>query len=429
MLPILKHSLRAQARRSMRVAVVGCSHGGLDTIYKAIHRVDSETKKSGQLPVELLLCCGDFQAIRNNADIYAMKAPTKYRLLRDFHNYYAGRKKAPMLTIVVGGNHEAMNHMYECFHGGWLAPNIYFLGYAGCVLVDGWLRVAGSSGIHKAEDYKKGHFERLPFIPSTLVSAYHTREYGVERLMNLQTQGPKVDVFMSHDWPRAIELHGDTAALVREKPQFEHQTDSNTLGSPPLEALLQALKPAQWCSGHMHVRFTAEYKHGKADPSETTKFLALSKPGENRQFLEIIDVPTPATHQPPASTRQHSPSLFFDPHWLAIVRAYAPYLSLTPLPAPLPAPAVAARIVADALAWVRANVADDRAGKLKAVGDVQVFKRVAPPTRSPERKEDTDVTREWYNSPQTQAFCDMLGIPNRIHYDSGAAADAAMRES
>lgn len=45
----------------MRIAVVGCSHGGLDTIYKTIHRVDADTKKSGELPVELLLCCGDFQ--------------------------------------------------------------------------------------------------------------------------------------------------------------------------------------------------------------------------------------------------------------------------------------------------------------------------------------------------------------------------------
>ena len=46
----------------MRIAVVGCSHGQLDTIYKTIHRIDAEAKKSGELPVELLLCCGDFQA-------------------------------------------------------------------------------------------------------------------------------------------------------------------------------------------------------------------------------------------------------------------------------------------------------------------------------------------------------------------------------
>lgn len=37
-----------------------------------------------------------------------------------------------------------------------MAPNIYFLGFAGCVLVDGWLRVAGASGIWKSGDWKKG---------------------------------------------------------------------------------------------------------------------------------------------------------------------------------------------------------------------------------------------------------------------------------
>jgi hypothetical protein len=39
----------------------------------------------------------------------------------------------------------------------------------------------------------------------------------------------------------------------------------------------------------MHVRFIAEVCHNKhkADDSERTKFLALSKPGEGRAFLEV----------------------------------------------------------------------------------------------------------------------------------------------
>ncbi|KAJ6544072.1 lariat debranching enzyme, C-terminal domain-containing protein [Mycena capillaripes] len=403
--------------RQMRIAVVGCSHGGLDTIYKTIHRVDADTKKSGELPVELLLCCGDFQALRCNADLYTMKAPTKFRLLRDFHNYYAGRKKAPILTIVVGGNHEAMGHMWECFHGGWLAPNIYFLGYAGCVLVDGWLRIAGSSGIHGTEDFKKGHFERIPYIPSTLASAYHTRQYGVERLMNLQNNGPKVDIFMSHDWPLGIERHGDVEALVRETPRLANSVRSNTLGSRPLESLLNALKPAQWCSGHMHVRFTAEVRHGKrkSTQSESTKFLALSKPGEGRAFLEVIEVPTPEAHQPPKGIRHHTPALFFDPHWLAIVRAFAPFMPLEVQAPPLPSAEHVPAMIAEAFAWVQENVGDNG---IKAVDDVQVFAHTAPPTRSFSGEEDTDVTPRSYLNPQTQAFCDMLGIPNQIDPDS-----------
>jgi lariat debranching enzyme len=39
-------------------------------------------------------------------------------------------------------------------HGGWprLAPNIYFLGHAGCVQVNG-IRMAGASGFFKQHDY------------------------------------------------------------------------------------------------------------------------------------------------------------------------------------------------------------------------------------------------------------------------------------
>ncbi|KAJ6613643.1 lariat debranching enzyme, C-terminal domain-containing protein [Mycena sp. CBHHK59/15] len=394
----------------MRIAVVGCSHGALDTIYKTIHRVDSDAKKTGALPVELLICCGDFQATRSNADLYTMKCPTKFRLLCDFHNYYAGRKKAPILTI-VGGNHEAMGHMWECYHGGWLAPNIYFLGYAGCVLVDGWLRIAGSSGIYKAQDWRKGHFERVPFSPSTITSAYHTRQYNVSRLMKLQNHGPKVDIFMSHDWPRAIERRGDTQALLLEMPRFKNSIDDNTLGSPALEVLLKTLKPARWCSGHMHVRFEAEYHHNK---SELTKFLALSKPGEGRAFLEVIDVPTPQEHQTPDTkeARHRTPTLFFDPYWLAIVRALSPFLSLEVQQTPLPSPAALDAPIAESLAWVQEHVG------VKRVADVQVFSHTAPPTRSVNGEGDTSTTPRSFANPQTQAFCDMLGIPNRIYISS-----------
>lgn len=42
--------------------------------------------------------------------------------------YYSGEKKAPILTVFIGGNHEASNHMQELPYGGWVAPNIYYLG-------------------------------------------------------------------------------------------------------------------------------------------------------------------------------------------------------------------------------------------------------------------------------------------------------------
>ena len=52
----------------------------------------------------------------------------------------------------VGGNHEAANHLWELYYGGWAAPDIFFLGYAGVVRYGG-VRIGGLSGIYKEPHY------------------------------------------------------------------------------------------------------------------------------------------------------------------------------------------------------------------------------------------------------------------------------------
>lgn len=97
------------------------------------------------------------------------------------NRYYSGEVKAPILTIFIGGNHEASNYLQELAYGGWVAPNIYYLGYAGVVQVGG-IRIAGLSGIFNGRDYLKGHFEKAPYSDSTMRTVYHVRSLEVFRL-------------------------------------------------------------------------------------------------------------------------------------------------------------------------------------------------------------------------------------------------------
>ena len=181
----------------MKIAVEGCCHGELETIYAAMEKIE---KKEG-IKIDLLICCGDFQAIRNKRDLECMSVPIKYREMGTFYKYYSGELKAPYPTLFIGGNHEASNYLWELYYGGFGAPNIYYLGHSGCIKF-GDLRIAGLSGIYKQYDYRKGHFERPPYTQDKQVkTAYHVREFDAFKLKQIREP---VDVFLSHDWPRAV---------------------------------------------------------------------------------------------------------------------------------------------------------------------------------------------------------------------------------
>ncbi|KAI0096853.1 lariat debranching enzyme, C-terminal domain-containing protein [Hypoxylon sp. NC0597] len=234
----------------VRIAVEGCGHGTLDAIYSS---VAASCKRRGWDHVDLLIIGGDFQAARNAADLSVMAVPQKYRQLGDFPEYYSGRKKAPYLTIFIAGNHEASSHLWELYYGGWVAPNIYYLGAAN-VLRFGPLRIAAMSGIWKGYDYRKPHHERLPFNQDDIKSFYHVREIDVRKLLLLREQ---VDIGLSHDWPREIEKYGNSNALWKMKPDFERESLDGTLGNPAAAYVMDRLRPAYWFSAHLHCKYAA----------------------------------------------------------------------------------------------------------------------------------------------------------------------------
>ncbi|XP_051937746.1 lariat debranching enzyme [Hippocampus zosterae] len=389
----------------MKIAVEGCCHGELDKIYETIAYLE----KKEDVKVDLLLCCGDFQAVRNEGDLKCMAVPAKYRTMQTFYKYYSGEKKAPILTIFIGGNHEASNHLQELSYGGWVAPNIYYLGYAGVVRYKG-IRIGGISGIFKSHDYRRGHYEFPPYNPETLRSVYHVRNIEVFKLKQIRMP---VDIFLSHDWPRGIYHHGPTEELLRKKKFLRQEVESNSLGSPAAAELLEHLQPNYWFSAHLHVKFAALKQHptkSNAAP-RVTKFLSLDKCLPYREFLQIVDIPERAGS---------SDNLEYDPEWLAILKSTDDLQRTTPHPwNPPENNGLHERwdftVPEDALL----KVVEQLSGELAIPAN---FTRTVPPydPSSPQYH----VTPSYRANPQTTELCATLGLTD-LYTKAGQAADTS----
>lgn len=277
--------------------------------------------------------------MRNAADLSVMSVPAKYRELGDFPAYYSGKKTAPYLTIFIAGNHEASSYLWELYYGGWVAPNIYYMGAAN-VLRLGPLRIAGLSGIWKGFDYRKPHHERLPFSQDDIKSFYHVREIDVRKLLLLREQ---VDVGLSHDWPKAIENHGNSKALWGMKPDFRKDSLDGTLGNPAAEYLMDRLRPAYWFSAHLHCKFTAVKKYDApaaqtapvvtAESNEPNDSKDPEEPAANPDEIDLDmddeDEPTPKAASSPSETAPPAKTVVSDD-----LRAQLPASFAKPTPQP-----------------------------------------------------------------------------------------------
>lgn len=346
-------------KRSLKVVVVGCTHGELDTMYEAVKEVEHLLNSR----IDLIICPGDFQAVRNPDDLATMAVPRKYREMQTFWKYYAGTKHATVPTIFVGGNHEATNHLQEMPLGGLVAPNMYFLGNAGVVRFRG-LRIAGISGVYVSHSYDLPRNEEPPYGQTAsnigqhlyqLKTAYRVRRVDVERLKRLRvgrnasdspsvstadistTDGSaepavangkrkKIDVCIGHDWPKNIWKFGDEANLRRCKPFLVEDIENGRMGNLPAMELIEVLQPDYWFAAHMHFKFPAVVPH---EGDHRTKFLALDKIVPGRDFLQVLDIPVSGDSEEDEENREQEQSktgerseetLVLDTEWLTILR-------------------------------------------------------------------------------------------------------------
>eukprot|EP00796_Vickermania_ingenoplastis_P011093 gene11093-7720_t len=304
---------------AFHVAIQGCCHGELNKIYDGCRAHEANTGRR----IDFLICCGDFQSMRFPKDLQSMAAPQKYLRVGDFHEYWSPdplhqppMRTAPYLTIFVGGNHESSDWLAEESYGGFLAPNIYYLGHSGVIVVDDQVCIAGLSGIFKGMDYLR------PFPPRPYTaqenfkrSAYHIRRVEMSKLHGFcralchepeaqsaslsSPAAPRIQLFLSHDWPAGITKYGNEEQLLQQKPFFRDEVAHSALGNPHTMELLRSAQPEYWLAAHLHCYFTAKVPHPKKQgprPSETpsppttTTFMALDKCSKHSGFLDFIDL-------------------------------------------------------------------------------------------------------------------------------------------
>ncbi|EEC15191.1 RNA lariat debranching enzyme, putative, partial [Ixodes scapularis] len=375
----------------MRIAVEGCAHGELDKIYETIQAIEERHK----FTVDLLIICGDFQAVRNASDMDCMAVPKKYQEMKDFHKYYSGEKRAPLLTLVIGGNHEASNYLAELAFGGWLCENIYYMGYAGVVNVNG-VRIAGISGIYKGPDYMKGHFEVPPYNESTKRSAYHLRNIEIFRLR--QVRSTSVSQTVVRDSQRGAKAAPKLKKLRHQCKYIQvKKLSSVTCPNPVTSWEHFSVIQFSLSSPVLRTNYSRESAHVPLQDGTCTKFLALDKCLPRRDFLQILDVPTPTSG--PAK-------LSYDAEWLCVLRATDHLLHVDAKSHYMPGPGCNER-------WEFTPSEEEKRELREAIlsGDLHVpasFERTAPPhvpgsERSPGRPRP-------HLNPQTQALCRRLGL-------------------
>ncbi|ESN98308.1 hypothetical protein HELRODRAFT_185863 [Helobdella robusta] len=379
----------------MKIAIEGCCHGELDKIYETVLKCE---EKSG-IKVDLLLICGDFQAVRNFQDLQTMAVPPKYRQMNSFYKYYSGEAKAPVLTVFIGGNHEASAYLQELPYGGWVAENIYYMGYSGVINING-VRIAGLSGIYKDYNFHRGHFEHPPYDEKTLRSCYHIRNIDVFRLKQIRK---KIDIFLSHDWPQGIYDYGDVVGLLHEKKYFREEVETGTLGSPVGRELLFKLKPQYWFAAHLHCKFSAVVGHlNEAGlPDGETKFLSLDKCLPHRKFLQIIEV---------QSSNNDDISISLDAEWMSILKSTNDFFSLSPATCFLPDEASTGRYDFSASESDMKEVAMAFNDDFKVPKD---FRPTAPPLLATDRpNERHSHISLLYLNEQTVRLCAKLDLIN-----------------
>jgi lariat debranching enzyme len=248
---------------SKTIAIFGDVHGHQDAMVLAAWRWMEEH----QANIDLILCVGDFQAIRDETDMRAMACPAKYQQVGDYPAYHMGQRSFPAEVVFIGGNHEAYNWLETMPAGGQLGPKCYYVGRWGVIERLG-LRIAGLTGNYSPRAYESGRrpvdYANLAVLANERAKKQST--YFTQAEVQALGAIGHVDILLLHDWPEGLpEL---------AEPGTTDGTPRRGVGNPHARWLLEQLKPRWVFCGHMHHYFRGEIRWSA---TAVTRFVCLER--------------------------------------------------------------------------------------------------------------------------------------------------------
>ena len=225
--------------RKTTFALVGDVHRYVHPMVALLERVQRKMK----LSLDFALQVGDFEPHRHEDDLRSMSAPSKYKQLGDYADFYNGRARFPCPVYFIGGNHEPYGWLEQHPDGVTLSPNCHYLGRtASLEMKDVGLRVGGMTGIFEDEvfGYLRPSVDLIDHISNKEFITF--REDDVDAMLAL----PRPDVLLLHDWPEGL-----SAGVTRQ----------GSAGNAYARLLVDLLEPKLVACGHMHHAYEEIIEH------------------------------------------------------------------------------------------------------------------------------------------------------------------------
>ena len=311
----------------MKVLIVGCLHGYWEEV---VHLVEDLNAKGEN--IELVLINGDTQTFRSEDElkysckydsVYKPGAPhskkleqTKEEFYGSFHKFVSGELKAPCLFLIIGGNNEQEELFNSLPFGGYIAPNVFYMGKSSIVDYKG-IRIAGLSGIYDPVYYSKKYDYISPNNPNPAVEKLYSSHFIRAcdpfqlELFSSYESAKKVDILMTHDWGSGIVAQDPrffaNDRLAHKRHLFKEDI-AHTFGLPFAPEIVKSLNPSVYTAAHHHVYYEKQINYG----GRKVHFIALGRPDAREQWYSIKDIPV----NPSSNV---SNSLMYAPEWIDII--------------------------------------------------------------------------------------------------------------